>query len=281
MSAVSQVGDRVGEGHGARGGWLRTVNPVVKIVATLVPMVALLFTRDVLTPTLVLVGATVTLLTGFRMRPRTLAIGVLAATLIVAWMTFFFALLVDTDRFGGTERVEIGPVALYVQGLSIGLATALRFVVVMMLALLGSLGTTTDRLTSALIRQGRIPYRFAYGTAATLRFVPRYQADVRTLRAAHRARGIIDGRGPVGTLRRAGRSLVPLLAGGVRHAERLSLAMDARGFGAFPQRTDRNPAEVRTRDGVFLVAVWGGVAACYLVTARLGVLVMTGAIYQP
>jgi energy-coupling factor transport system permease protein len=31
--------------------------------------------------------------------------------------------------------------------------------------------------------------------------------------------------------------MVPLLAGGIRHAERVALAMDARGFGAVDNRT--------------------------------------------
>jgi hypothetical protein len=33
---------------------------------------------------------------------------------------------------------------------------------------------------------------------------------------------------------------VPLLAGAIRHAERVALAMDARAFGAHPDRTERH-----------------------------------------
>jgi len=235
----------------------------------------------VFTPALVTIGVTVVVLTGFKIRARDLAICMVAVALVVAWMTFFVARLGGTSQLTDARLVEIGPLSLHRQALRTGLATALRFVAIMVLALLGSLGTTTGQLASALVHQARVPYRFAYGAVATLRFVPRYKNDVGVLRAAHRARGIVDVPGPIGALRRTSRSLVPLLASGVRHAERLSLAMDARGFGAFPQRADRDPATLRVRDGVFLAVIWGAVAATYLFTARLGVLQMTAMLYRP
>lgn len=263
---------------GCAAGWLASVNPVVKIAATLVPLAVVLFTRDVATPGLVAAAAAVALVSGVRVRPRTALVAAGVALLVVAWTAAFFALLVRPELVAGTPAVVRTP--LRAGALQIGLATALRLAAVVALALLGSAGTATDRLASALVLQCRVPYRFAYGTVATLRFVPRYRQDVVTLRAAHRARGIIDPPGPVGYLRRSGRSLVPLLAGGVRHAERLSLAMDARGFGAFPRRTDRHPTRVGTRDWTFLAAVWLGVAGIFALTARLGLLAMTGQFHQ-
>lgn len=261
-------------------GWLATVNPVVKIVATLVPLSVILFTRDVATPAIVAAGVAGALSTVAGLRARTLAVGAVVLLLVSAWTSLLFALLVRPDLVAGTPVVIESPVTVRSGALQIGAATALRMIAVMLLALLGSVGTTPDRLASALVHQCRVPYRFAYGTVATLRFVPRYRQDVVTLRDAHRARGIIDPPGPVGYLRRSGRSLVPLLAGGIRHAERISLAMDARGFGAFTRRTDRDPAVLRARDWAFLVAVWAGVALAYVVTARLGLLTMTGQIHR-
>jgi energy-coupling factor transport system permease protein len=49
--------------------------------------------------------------------------------------------------------------------------------------------------------------------------------------------------------------IVPLLASGIRHAERVALSMDARAFGAYPTRTERHISPFRTRDVVFIVAV--------------------------
>lgn len=55
---------------------------------------------------------------------------------------------------------------------------------------------------------------------------------------------------------RANRYAVPLLAGGIRHAERVALAMDARGFGAYPDRTYRRELHFHARDVAFVVAAW-------------------------
>ena len=46
---------------------------------------------------------------------------------------------------------------------------------------------------------------------------------------------------------------MPLLAGAIRHAERVALAMDARAFGAYPDRTERHIVPFRVRDTVFVV----------------------------
>ncbi len=258
-----------------RTGWLTTINPVMKLAATLLPMLAVMFTRDWFTPGVVVVGAVVGIVTGVRLSKRTLLWGAVAVLTFGLWMTFFFALLVRDGLVASTPVLLDWP-RLHVGAVEIGAATALRMLAVMLLALLGSLGSTTPRLVSALVNQCKVPYRFAYGTAAAVQFVPRYRDDLATLRAAHRARGIIDPPGPLGYARRTGRSLVPLLAGGVRHAGRLSLAMDARGFGAHPRRTDRDPTQVRPRDVVMVVAVWALTATVFLVAARLGMLQLTG-----
>ena len=61
------------------------------------------------------------------------------------------------------------------------------------------------------------------------------------------------------------RLVVPLLAGAIRHAERVALAMDARAFGAHPDRTERTISRWRRRDTVFVIAFWVAGAARVLV----------------
>ncbi|SJM58130.1 energy-coupling factor transporter transmembrane protein EcfT [Gulosibacter sp. 10] len=260
-------------------GWLTAINPLVKLAATLPPLILVFFTRDVATPASITVLALVVLLSGLRIRARTLLVGALAVLIVGAWTALLFALLVRPELVSSTPIVFDGWVTLRAGALEIGTATALRLIAVSMLALLGSAGTTIAGLSSALVRQLRIPYRFAHGALAAARFAPRYRDDLVTLRAAHRARGIIDPRGPVGFLRRSSRSAIPLLAGGARYAERLSLAMDARGFGAHPTRTDRHPVLMRRRDVVFLILFWLLLAAVFAVMAVLGLARWSGNIY--
>ena len=120
---------------------------------------------------------------------------------------------------------------------------------------------------SPVIRQApaqswpRPPWAFlGYTALAAYRFVPRFGYELSVIRAAHRVRGHgfggrFGGRGPVARLVRGWGYVVPLLASGIRHAERVALSMDARAFGAHRTRTERHLVPWRTRDTVFVIAV--------------------------
>ena len=87
-------------------------------------------------------------------------------------------------------------------------------------------------------------------------------------RAAHRVRGMAGGRGPLAGARRHLGYVVPLLAGAIRHAERVALAMDSRAFGAHRTRTERHRIPFRVRDGVFIALFWAATAAIFVLLPR-------------
>jgi energy-coupling factor transport system permease protein len=64
--------------------------------------------------------------------------------------------------------------------------------------------------------------------------------------------------------------IVPLMAGAIRHAERVALAMDARAFGAYPDRTERHLVPFRARDVVFIALFLLASAAVFVVFAPWG-----------
>jgi energy-coupling factor transporter transmembrane protein EcfT len=71
---------------------------------------------------------------------------------------------------------------------------------------------------------------------------------------AHLIRGV--GEGGTGILSKAMlyRSLlIPLLVSGIRRAQALSIAMDSRGFGAFPKRTVLRSVTVSRSTVVFVL----------------------------
>ncbi|WP_277211012.1 energy-coupling factor transporter transmembrane component T [Isoptericola croceus] len=249
---------------------LRTYNPLVKVLGPIPVMVYVVLTRDVLTPAVValVVFAAIALLG--RVRPRVLAAIALGAPVLCLVMTFSFGMLTDPALVDDTTLLAaVGPVELWSGALETGLATALRTVALMLIVLLGGLTTTGADLVRAMTQQLRVPYRIGYAALAALRFVPRFGHELEVIRGAHRVRGVAPGRGPAVAVRRQAGYVVPLLAGGIRHAERVSLAMDARGFGAYPQRTDRLRIPFRVRDVVLLVSFWAGGAACVAVAATL------------
>lgn len=237
--------------------FLHGLNPLAKLAAALPSMLLLVFTRDLATPAAFLVLAYAVLLVGARLTARSalVAFGVLPVFVLVVGVGF--TLWTDASRLPpSAPLLHIGSYTLYGAAVAVGFATALRLAAIVALALIAGLTTTGPDLARALVQNLRVPYRIGYTAIAAFRFVPRFSHELDVIRAAHRVRGAGRGRGPIAAVRRRTGYVVPLLAGGIRHAERMALAMDARAFGAYPTRTERHLVPMRARDAVFVGAMW-------------------------
>ncbi|ALJ22243.1 energy-coupling factor transporter transmembrane component T family protein [Microbacterium sp. No. 7] len=246
--------------------FLHTLNPLAKIVAPLPAMLLLVFVRDLATPLAFIVLSYVVLLAGARL---TRGVLVLLAVVVPAAALFVgvgMSLWADASRVDqSVVLVQLGGWTLYGGALAIGFATGLRLAAIIALALAAGLTTTGPDLARSMVQQLRVPYRIGYTALAAFRFVPRFGHELEVIRQAHRVRGAHGGRGPFAALARWWGYVVPLLAGAIRHAERVALAMDARAFGAYPDRTERHLVPFRTRDVVFIAAGWAISAAIFAV----------------
>lgn len=239
----------------ARGRFLLGLNPLAKLAAPLPAMIALVFVRDLVTPLAFIGLAYAVLVAGARLTPRVVLLLLVALPAAVALLGFGMAVWADASRVDQSEVVlTVGPWTLYGGALVIGLATALRLAAIIALALIAGLTTTGPDLVRASVQQLRVPYRVGYTALAAFRFVPRFGHELDVIRQAHRVRGSHGGRGPFAAIARWWGYLVPLLAGAIRHAERVALAMDARAFGAHTDRTERHLVPWRARDTAFTVA---------------------------
>lgn len=241
----------------APGRFLFALNPLAKLAAPLPAMVLLVFARDIATPLAFLALAYVVLLAGARLTASLalllgLAIPAAALVLGVGMAVWADAARVDTS----VTVVQIGGWSLYGGALLLGLATGVRLAAIVALALLAGLTTSGPDLVRATVQQLRVPYRIGYTALAAFRFVPRFGFELEIIRQAHRVRGSHGGRGPFAALARWWGYIVPLLAGAIRHAERVALAMDARAFGAHPERTERHLVPWRARDTAFVALFW-------------------------
>lgn len=229
---------------------LSALNPLAKLAAPLPAMLALVFVRDLATPALFLALAVLVLLCGAPLTRRVLVMLFVVVPAAVVVVSLGFAVWVDTEGMdASTPLLRVGEWTLTDGALAVGLATGLRLAAIMTLAFIGGLTTAGADLVRALVQQLRVPYRIGYAALAAIRFVPRFAVELRIIRHAHRVRGT---RGPL----RAAGYVVPLLAGAIRHAERVALAMDARAFGAHRDRTERHLVPFRRRDVVFVLAFW-------------------------
>jgi len=246
--------------------FLHRLNPLAKLVAPVPAMVLLVFVRDLATPLAFLALAYAVVLVGARMTARSAVMLFAVVPVLTAIMTAGFAAWTDPAGIGHDVVVlRIGDWALYGAAVRIGAATGLRLAAIIALGLIAGLTTTGPDLARSLVQQLRVSYRVGYTAIAAFRFVPRFRRELEIIRQAHRVRG--QTRGPIAALGRGFGYVVPLLAGAIRHAERVALAMDARAFGAYPDRTERHQVPFRARDitfvAVFLLVSAGLFAALY------------------
>lgn len=249
-----------------RLGLLATLNPLAKLAGPAPAMALLVFVRDLATPLTFVMLVYALLLFGARMTARTAALVLLGLPASVLLIGCAFTLWTDASRIDpGVVVVQLGSWTLYSGALAIGFATALRLAAIVALALPAGLTTTGPDLVRSFVQHVRVPYRIGYTALAAFRFVPRFGHELDVIRLAHRVRGAHPGRGPVAAIARWAGYVLPLLAGAIRHAERVALAMDARAFGAYPDRTERHRVPVRTRDLVFVLSFWAVSAAIFAV----------------
>jgi energy-coupling factor transport system permease protein len=236
--------------------FLHALNPLAKLAGVVPAMLLLLAVRDLVTPACILALAYAVILTGSRMTRMAALLLFVAVPVGVLAIGLGFSLWVDASGVDHTAPViQIGGWTLFSGALQVGFATALRLGAILALALIGGLTTTGPDLVRASIQQLRVPYRIGYTALAAYRFVPRFGHELAVIRAAHRVRGYHGGRGPLSRIARGWGYVVPLLAGAIRHAERVALAMDSRAFGAHPTRTERHIVPFRARDTVFILAM--------------------------
>lgn len=234
--------------------FLYRINPLAKLLAPVPAMILLVFVRDVATPLAFLALTYALLLIGVRFTRRLAFVLLFALPIGALAIGFGFSLWTDPTRVDQSVVVwQIGSWTLYGGALVVGFATGMRIAAIVALALIAGLSTTGPDLVRSSVQQLRVPYRIGYTALAAFRFVPRFGHELEVIRQAHRVRGAHGGRGPFVAIARWSGYIVPLLAGAIRHAERVALAMDARAFGAHPDRTERHIVPFRARDVAFIV----------------------------
>ncbi len=208
---------------------LGRASPLVTLAVAAAWLVALATTTDPRPPLLVAAIAIAAALGLGRVAPGDLARGLAPLWLAALTVGLFNALLAPANADPtAAVAATLGPFRLTVPAVQAGVALALRVVAIVAVGVAWSRVTDATHLADALVQQARLPERFAYGALAALQAIPWLAEDLVALREARRTRGLRASWHP--------RVLVGLLVLAVRRADRLAVAMDARGF-AGPGRT--------------------------------------------
>lgn len=249
---------------------LLRVNPVAKLGATLPAALALFVTRGVVVPAVILVVVVLTLVAFGAIGLRRSALLIGGTGVAAALGTLLLGLWVEP---GASEVYwRAGPLVLSELGIATAAATSLRVLAIIALVLFSGMTTSPQDILLAVQQQLRVPYRYVHAARAALVIAPSVAENFQIITLAHKVRGTVSARGPLGWLGRQASVVVPLMAGGIRTGERLALAMDARAFGASDRRTERRILHWRPSDTAVAVVGVLLTAGIYLLAGRWGLL---------
>ena len=152
----------------------------------------------------------------------------------------------------------------------IGLRTAalicLRLIVVILSALVVASGEARDYLLA--LTTLKVPYEIAFMVLAALRFLPMLREEARDVLNAAQMRGLRIKKAGLRRQLAAYLSIsLPIVAGAIQRADHLSIAMEARGFGAYPRRTSMRRLNMRKTDWVYLAIFCAAIAGIFVVFA--------------
>jgi energy-coupling factor transport system permease protein len=157
-----------------------------------------------------------------------------AMPIILIMGTLLFIVNVLTTP--STSTIQIGNIQVGKEGFDRGLELFLR-ITIMVLASFIFIWTTDIRdLMTGLVSIG-MPYRYAFTIFLALRFLPIVQQEVDAVKAAHAIRGRAFHSPIRHRFRLWQRYMFTVIVNGLRKAENTALAIESRGFGAYPDRT--------------------------------------------
>lgn len=172
----------------------------------------------------------------------------------------------------GAPLITIRSFVLVTQeGLFRGLNIAMRYFVILSTASVMS-SENNRRVIQGLV-QMHIPYILAFMVSIALRFLPQFRESFSDALTSIQLRGIELKEVPIRKrINLYGHLLLPVVAEAVSKSQDLSIAMDARGFGAMGHRTSYLRLYMRLSDWIllFLLAVSFITAYYFYYTSMIG-----------
>jgi energy-coupling factor transport system permease protein len=247
--------------------FLHRRNPAAKVAATAVLMLALTLIYDPWLSASFLALALGAGWLGGRISPLKLLRSLWAFAPLVASLIFVNTFF---HRGGGAPIFSLWLLTATREGLRIGLSVGLRVFCLVTYSALFVATTDPTELILSLIQQWRLDYRFGYGALVAYRLLPLFEAEYAIIRAAHRLRGVDEGRGIGSAWRRLRRYALPILVSAVRKSDRVAVAMDSKAFGALPQRTYHRQMRVEWADWLLLLVATVAAATGLFLAWRWG-----------
>lgn len=154
------------------------------------------------------------------------------------WLISLSVIIWPTYIAQGVKLFSVGPFTVTTDGVLFGLAMGFRITIMLLAAAVWMLTTSPQLVTAGFLALG-MNYRVGLALSLTIRFIPLMNSERVTILEAQRARGRdLEKGNPIRRAFMAAPVLVPLFSRALITAQNLTVAMDARGFGARPRRTN-------------------------------------------
>lgn len=248
---------------------MKSFNPTAKLLANLIIVIACLIVFDPYTMS-ILFGASfffVLVTRSINAKNLKAIIPLAGFALGMLWMNASLARVEDPLIIA-----SLGKLTFTDQGLIVGLTLFFRIMTIGVTSILFTFNTEPDALVLSLIKQCRLNPGIAYGMLTALRFLPSMESDLELIHAARRIRSTKQKK----WYKKKNpwyKNAIPLLATNIRKAERVAIAMEARGFQTNMTRTYYRTVYWRKRDTVFVMGTAAIVAAIVLFSGHMGWLV--------
>lgn len=208
---------------------IASVNPVAKLGAGLIVSLFLIVTIDWVSASVALV-LELAIIAFMGIEPKRFWLRTLPVW-VAAPLTALTILLYG--RYDGDVYFEFLLIRISDGSIELALATFLRVLAIGLPAVVLFISIDPTDFADGLAQRLRLPDRFVLGALAAVRMVGLFLDDWRSLELARRARGVADR----GRLRRIAGQGFALLVLSIRRGSKLSIAMEARGFGGETPRT--------------------------------------------
>lgn len=231
---------------------MESLNPSLKALTVLLCALLLSFTYT-LSVNLTVLGICAMLLllcsrASLGRMVRILLPAVLAAVSIFFTGLVFGSAATDTAATVSPSTLEFGVLSYSLDSLELALQLATRLLAYAFLGILFSLTTDGEDFVRSLMAQAHLKASYAYGVLAALHLIPRLHQEFRAVQRAYRARGIVIHAlsfGPV----------FSTLVTTIQWAEKVSMAMESKGFDGNAPRTCYRQIAVHARDWIFLAGM--------------------------
>ncbi len=210
--------------------WLHRRNPLTKLLALGLVLLAAFLLSPVVLPILIVIIVLVAWSAGL-LRPMARAMRIPAVLLLSI-------LVVNSLFFPGAKDilVSFGPLSISREGLTFGLVSAGRVLVAFLASIAFLFTTLADDMLEALISRGA-SHRIAFVVLSAVQMVPRMQGRASAILEAQQARGLSMKGSFVRRLRKLVPLVAPVMLGSLVDVRERTFALEARGFGARPGRT--------------------------------------------